>query len=84
MTTDDMSPELKKFLEEDCKAGDYAMMTIMVNKQHLKAFVKHFQDFQARLGLIQNGTGKGIVLGMDGKPKLGVLDGQKGTEEGDS
>lgn len=71
--SEDVSPELKSFLESDCKAGEYVAMTLMVNKQHMRAFTDHLNAFQAKLAAIKNGTGEGIVLGMDKKQKLEVL-----------
>ena len=67
------SPEVLDFLEEDCKAGDFGMFTVMVNKQHLKALIDHMNAFYARAGLFQNGTEKGAVLGLNNKSKFDLL-----------
>lgn len=78
MSEKEMDPTVKQFLEEDCKAGEYAMMTVMVNQQYMKEFVNHLNQFYARLGLFKNGTDKAAVLGLNKRQKLEIL---KNNEE---
>ena len=69
-----MDSKFEKFLKEDCEAGEYMVMTLMVNKQHVKEFLQHMDKFDARCGVIQNGTSNSEVLGLDKKVKLKVID----------
>lgn len=66
--------EVKEFLDNDCKAGEYAAFTIMVNKQHLEALVRHLNEFDNRCGLFENGTENDAILGKDNAKVLNIVE----------
>jgi hypothetical protein len=64
-----MDKDLEKFLEEECKAGDYVAFTMMVNKKYAEDLIKHINEFYTRCAIVGGGAGGAKLLGKDNEDK---------------